>query len=65
MPSGMKKTTKKLTLHRETIANLTSPVLEHIVGGGGILYFDHNVALPHSPVAVQSVKVTTKMEPCQ
>jgi hypothetical protein len=53
--STMKKTTKKLTLHRLTIANLTAPVLEHVVGGTD----------PNAPIAFQSVKVTTKVEPCQ
>jgi hypothetical protein len=55
----MKKTTKKLTLHRTTIANLTAPALEHIFGGA-------NAPLtPECPIAVHSVKITTKVEPCQ
>jgi hypothetical protein len=45
----MKKTTKKLQLHRLTITNLTASALEHVIGGASI----------------QSVKVDTKIEPCQ
>lgn len=48
----MKK--KKLQLHRSTIAILTAPALEQAVGGDQILF-----------LAIQSVKVTTRIEPCQ
>lgn len=48
----MKKTTKKLQLHHVTIANLTASALKHVIGGD-------------VRASIQSVKVDTKVEPCQ
>lgn len=47
------KKTRKLVLHRTTIAILTAPELENVVGG------ELNAGGP------QSVRVNTKIEPCQ
>jgi len=46
------KKNRKLVLHRTTIAILTAPELDNVVGG----------ATAGGP---QSVRVTTKIEPCQ
>ena len=48
-------TKKKLLLHRETLRILTAPALARVVGG----------AEPSLNAGVQSIRVDTKVEPCQ
>jgi hypothetical protein len=48
-------TKKKLLLHRETLRSLTAPALAQVVGG----------AAPSANAGVQSIRVDTKVEPCQ
>jgi hypothetical protein len=52
----MKKTNKKLQLHRTTIANLTAPELRNVRGAVGTISLG---------ASVQSIKVDTVVEPCQ
>ena len=47
---------KKLQLHRVTLRLLTMPVLAEVVGGAGG---------PSLNAGMQSIKVDTKIEPCQ
>jgi hypothetical protein len=48
-------TKKKLQLHRETLRILTAPTLSQVVGG----------AEASANAGVQSIRVDTKVEPCQ
>ena len=48
-------TKKKLQLHRETLRILTAPTLAQVVGG----------AEASTNAGVQSIRVDTKVEPCQ